>query len=79
METNIDAEGTATMKYSPKVNEALVGSPEMAETHPLQDEDSVQGTLEIIYKLDLFLREISGLDQFTFQPPGGSMATFTGR
>jgi glycine dehydrogenase subunit 2 len=77
METNIDAEGTATMKYSPKVNEALVRLPEMAELHPLQDEDSVQGILEIIYKLDLFLREISGLDQFTFQPPGGSMATFT--
>jgi glycine dehydrogenase subunit 2 len=77
METNIDAEGTATMKYSPKVNEALVRSPEVAEIHPLQDEDSVQGILEIIYKLDLFLREISGLDQFTFQPPGGSMATFT--
>ncbi len=77
METNIDAEGTATMKYSPKVNEALVRSPEMAELHPLQDEDTVQGMLEIIHKLDLFLREISGLDQFTFQPPGGSMATFT--
>ncbi len=77
METNIDAEGTATMKYSPKVNEALVRSPEMAELHPLQDEDTVQGILEIIHKLDLFLREISGLDQFTFQPPGGSMATFT--
>jgi len=45
METNIDAEGTATMKYSPKVNEALVRSPEMAEIHPLQDEDSVQGIL----------------------------------
>jgi glycine dehydrogenase subunit 2 len=77
METNIDAEGTATMKYSPKVNEALVRSPGAADIHPLQDEDSVQGILEIIYKLDLFLREISGLDQFTFQPPGGSMATFT--
>jgi glycine dehydrogenase subunit 2 len=77
METNIDAEGTATMKYSPKVNEALVRSPEAADIHPLQDEDSVQGILEIFYKLDLFLREISGLDQFTFQPPGGSMATFT--
>jgi glycine dehydrogenase subunit 2 len=77
METNIDAEGTATMKYSPKVNEALVRSPEMAEIHPCQDEDTIQGILEIIYKLDLFLREISGMDQFTFQPPGGSMATFT--
>jgi len=77
METNIDAEGTATMKYSPKVNEALVRSPEMAEIHPCQDEGTVQGILEIIYSLDLFMREISGMDRFTFQPPGGSMATFT--
>lgn len=77
METNIDAEGTATMKYSPKVNEALVRLPEMTEIHPCQDEDTVQGILETIYKLDLFLREISGMDQFTFQPPGGSMATYT--
>jgi len=77
METNIDAEGTATMKYSPKVNEALVRSPQMAEMHPQQDEDTAQGILEIIYRLDLFMREISGMDRFTFQPPGGSMATFT--
>jgi len=77
METNIDAEGTATMKYSPKVNEALVRLPEMTALHPCQDEDTVQGILEVIYKLDLFLREISGMDQFTFQPPGGSMATYT--
>lgn len=77
METNIDAEGTATMKYSPKVNEALARLPEMAEIHPCQDEDSVQGILEIIYKLDLFLREISGMDHFTFQAPSGSMATYT--
>jgi len=77
METNIDAEGTATMKYSPKVNEALVRLPEMTEIHPYQDEETVQGILAIIYKLDLFMREISGMDHFTFQPPGGSMATYT--
>ena len=77
METNIDAEGTATMKYSPKVNEALARLPEMAEIHPCQDEDTVQGILEIIYKLDLFLREISGMDHFSFQAPSGSMATYT--
>ncbi|UCF94544.1 MAG: aminomethyl-transferring glycine dehydrogenase subunit GcvPB [Desulfobacterales bacterium] len=77
METNIDAEGTATMKYSPKVNEALARLPGMTAIHPCQDEDTVQGILAIIYSLDLFLREISGMDQFTFQPPGGSMATYT--
>jgi len=76
METNIDAEGTATMKYSPKVNEILAQAPEMAEIHPYQDEDTVQGILEIIYRLDLFLREISGMDRFSFQPPGGAMATY---
>ena len=76
MDLNIDAEGTATMKYSPKINEALVRSPQMSELHPEQDEDTVQGILEIIHSLDLLLREISGLDRFTFQPPGGTLATY---
>jgi glycine dehydrogenase subunit 2 len=49
----------------------------MTEIHPYQDEETVQGILAIIYKLDLFMREISGMDHFTFQPPGGSMATYT--
>ncbi|MCS7102690.1 MAG: aminomethyl-transferring glycine dehydrogenase subunit GcvPB [Candidatus Korarchaeum sp.] len=72
---NIDiGQGTCTMKYSPKVNEAFVSSPKVAELHPYQDEETVQGALEIIYKLDLFLREISGLDRFVFQPGGGSQA-----
>lgn len=69
---NIDiGQGTCTMKYSPKINEVFVRSPKAAEIHPLQDERTVQGALEIIYKLDRFLREISGLDRFTFQPQGG--------
>jgi len=72
---NIDiGQGTCTMKYSPKINEVLVRMPEAADIHPWQDERTVQGALEIIYKMDFFLREISGLDQFTFQPGGGSAA-----
>ena len=72
---NVDlGQGTCTMKYSPKVNEEFVRSPKSAELHPLQDESTVQGALEIMYKLDLFLREISGMDRFTFQPGGGSHA-----
>jgi glycine dehydrogenase subunit 2 len=78
MEENIEVgTGTATMKYSPKVNEMLVRLPQVTEIHPLQNEKTLQGALEIIYQLDLFLREISGLDQFIFQPSGGSLATFT--
>lgn len=75
---NVDiGQGTCTMKYSPKINEVLVRMPEAADIHPWQDESTVQGALEIIYKVDTFLREISGLDQFTFQPGGGSAAILT--
>ena len=75
---NVDiGQGTCTMKYSPKINEVLVRSPKAAALHPFQDDNTVQGALEIIYKLDTFLREISGLSQFTFQPGGGSAAILT--
>ncbi|MCK4431129.1 MAG: aminomethyl-transferring glycine dehydrogenase subunit GcvPB [Candidatus Aminicenantes bacterium] len=74
---NVDiGQGTCTMKYSPKINEVLVRSPKVTELHPLQDDSTVQGALDIAYKLDTFLREISGLAQFTFQPGGGSSAIF---
>lgn len=72
---NVDiGQGTCTMKYSPKVNESFIRSPRSAELHPRQDEETVQGALEIMYKLDAFLQEISGLDKFTFQPGGGAAA-----
>lgn len=74
---NVDiGQGTCTMKYSPKINEVLASSPKVSDLHPSQDEGTVQGALEIMYKLDIFLREISGLDQFSFQPGGGSSAIF---
>ena len=41
---------------------------------PYQPEETAQGILEIIHKLELFLREISGLGSFSFQPGGGSQA-----
>lgn len=77
-DVNVDiGQGTCTMKYSPKINEVLARSPEVIELHPLQDESTIQGALEIIYKLGLFLREISGFSRYTFQPGGGSHAIFT--
>lgn len=75
---NVDiGQGTCTMKYSPKINEQFAGSEKVTELHPAQDESTVQGILEIIYQLDLFLRTISGMDRFTFQPSGGSQAILT--
>ncbi|NHC40341.1 glycine dehydrogenase subunit 2 [Bacillus sp. MM2020_1] len=70
-------QGTCTMKYSPKINEAFASSAKMTELHPLQDVSTVQGMLEIIYKLDLCMREISGMDYFSFQPGSGTQSLFT--
>ena len=78
METGIDiGEGTCTMKYSPKINEQLVRLPQMTAVHPCQDEETLQGILEIMHKLQGFLSAISGMDMFTFQPGGGANAVYT--
>lgn len=74
---NIDiGQGTCTMKYSPKVNDQLARLPQMAELHPLQDEETVQGILEVMYRLEQMLKEISGMDRFSFQPQAGSQAIY---
>ncbi|TDK62473.1 glycine dehydrogenase subunit 2 [Bacillus salipaludis] len=70
-------QGTCTMKYIPKINELLIRDPKIMELHPLQNVDTVQGMLEIFYKLDLYMREISGMDCFSFQPSSGTQALFT--
>ncbi|MDQ3559174.1 MAG: aminomethyl-transferring glycine dehydrogenase subunit GcvPB, partial [Pseudomonadota bacterium] len=69
--------GTCTMKYNPRVNEAVAARPQLAELHPDQDESTLQGVLEIIDNFDLILRELSGMDQFVFQPGGGADAAYT--
>jgi len=74
---NIDiGQGTCTMKYNPKINDQLAGSPKLTELHPLQDETTVQGILEIIYRLEGMLKEISGMDLVTLQPGAGSAAIY---
>jgi glycine dehydrogenase subunit 2 len=75
---NIDVgQGTCTMKYSPKVNDQLARSPRMADLHPLQDEGTVQGILEIMYRFEQILKEISGMYRFSLQPAAGSAAIYT--
>ena len=72
------SQGTCTMKYSPKFQEHLCARhPGITDVHPLQDEDTFQGILEMYYKFEQFLKEISGLDRFSFQPGGGAHGVFT--
>jgi glycine dehydrogenase subunit 2 len=69
--------GTCTMKYNARIHELLTARPDLAETHPGQDPETLQGTLAILWEFEQILRELSGMDRFVFQPGGGADAAFT--
>ncbi|MCP2339025.1 aminomethyl-transferring glycine dehydrogenase subunit GcvPB [Actinomadura rupiterrae] len=78
VDMNIDVgQGTCTMKYSPKVNDRFVRDHRVSELHPLQDERTVQGVLEVMHTLEKMLAEISGMDRVSLQPGAGSAAIYT--
>jgi glycine dehydrogenase subunit 2 len=70
--------GSCTMKYNPRVNERLVALPGFAQLHPLQDEDGAQGALELEWRLQEILAEVTGLDAVSLQPAAGSQGELTG-
>ncbi|MGB9756833.1 MAG: aminomethyl-transferring glycine dehydrogenase subunit GcvPB, partial [Candidatus Bathyarchaeales archaeon] len=60
--------GSCTMKYNPKINEQLANLPTLAMLHPYQDESTVQGILEILYKLERWLAELTGTYEVCLHP-----------
>jgi glycine dehydrogenase subunit 2 len=70
--------GSCTMKHNPRVNERLVGIPGFKDLHPLQDEDGAQGALELMWRLQEILAEVSGLPAVSLQPAAGSQGELTG-
>ncbi len=70
--------GSCTMKYNPKINEAVADLPGLAGVHPYQDEKSIQGVLELAYGLEQFLLAVSGFQGLTLQPAAGAHGEITG-
>ncbi|MFS0635909.1 aminomethyl-transferring glycine dehydrogenase subunit GcvPB [Mesobacillus foraminis] len=70
--------GSCTMKYNPKINENVARYNGFAHIHPLQDESSVQGALELMHDLQEHLVEITGMDEVTLQPAAGAHGEWTG-
>lgn len=70
--------GSCTMKYNPKINENVARFNGFSHLHPLQDESSVQGALELMYDLQQHLVEITGMDEVTLQPAAGAHGEWTG-
>ena len=70
--------GSCTMKYNPRVNEEMAALPGFTGIHPLQDPDTAQGCLEVLYRTEQLLNEITGMDGMTFQPAAGAHGEYTG-
>jgi glycine dehydrogenase subunit 2 len=70
--------GSCSMKYNPKVAEAVAALPGFQRLHPHQPEETVQGALELLWRLERALCEITGMARATFQPPAGASGELTG-
>ncbi len=70
--------GSCTMKYNPRLNEDTARLPGFAAVHPLQDPETSQGCLALMYQLQEWLKEIGGFAAASLQPAAGAHGEFSG-
>ena len=70
--------GSCTMKYSPKSNERQANLPGFSGAHPLLPASLSQGVLRLMFELEQYLAEITGMDATTLQPAAGAHGELTG-
>ena len=70
--------GSCTMKYSPKTNERQADLPGFTKANPLLPATLCQGALKMMFELERYLAEITGMDATTLQPAAGAHGELTG-
>jgi glycine dehydrogenase subunit 2 len=70
--------GSCTMKYNPRINEEFGNHGLVQNLHPDQGEGTLQGSLELLYRLESMLCELTGMGRFTLQPAAGAQGELTG-
>lgn len=70
--------GSCTMKYNPKINEYTASLDGFCGIHPEQSQETVQGALQLMYELQEYLKEITGMSSISLQPAAGAQGEFTG-
>ena len=70
--------GSCTMKYNPKINEITASLNGFANLHPYQKKRDIQGSLELMYKLQESLKDITGMSGVSLQPAAGAHGEYTG-
>ncbi len=69
--------GSCTMKHNPRINEWAASIVGFTCLHPLQDDDTIQGALRLLYETRTMLEEIAGLHEVSLQPAAGAHGEFT--
>ena len=70
--------GSCTMKYNPRVNEAIARSAAICEAHPYDPAQWTQGHLRIMYELAEDLRNVTGMPGVCLMPAAGAQGEFAG-
>ncbi|TAH51423.1 MAG: glycine dehydrogenase subunit 2 [Chloroflexota bacterium] len=70
--------GSCTMKYNPKINEEAIRLMGMSSVHPMQTAETAQGAMQLMYDLQNYLGEISGMPAVTLQPAAGAQGELVG-
>jgi glycine dehydrogenase subunit 2 len=70
--------GSCTMKYNPKFNDKAAAFDGFVNQHPLAPCRTALGSLQIMYEMEEYLKEISGFDAVSLQPVAGAHGEFAG-
>jgi glycine dehydrogenase subunit 2 len=70
--------GSCTMKHNPRLNEKMARLPGFADIHPLQDQSSIQGALELMFTLQNWLATLTGLGAVSLAPAAGAQGELAG-
>lgn len=70
--------GSCTMKHNPRLNEKVARLAGFADIHPLQPQATIQGALELIEELALWLKTLTGMPAVAMSPKAGAHGEWCG-
>jgi glycine dehydrogenase subunit 2 len=76
IDTNFYPLGSCTMKYNPRVNDAMANLPALRDLHPFAPDEMSQGALAVMWELERSLASLFGMAAFSLNPAAGAHAEF---
>jgi glycine dehydrogenase subunit 2 len=77
VDTNFYPLGSCTMKYNPKLNEAVSSFAGFTDLHPLAPDDGEQGAIRLLWHMERTLASLFGMEAFSLMPAAGAHGEIT--